>query len=268
MSNKVRIDAVQLPGIIFLAEWIIIVFSGTSFTGLSGNPLFLLPADPAYMFVFASGLPAYILSHHFLSVLFDIAITGSVVAFIISGCNARWARACFILLFIYYIILTALLGHSNYQQGMFLLFVPFMFRNINRQYAFEATRYFLLFFYVSAAIFKIYYGGIFHIDGFANVLAGQFLPYYAEHNTGWRTGLNQYLVGHTGLAYALYLGGFMLELIAITGFFTKRYDSLLCVAILSFHLVNWILMDIAPIGHLGFICLLLISRKLSLPKQS
>ena len=59
----------------------------------------------------------------------------------------RIARLLFLLAWCYYATLTACLGHRNFQSGMVFVFIPFLFRlKDNRYLAWEAVRYFILFF--------------------------------------------------------------------------------------------------------------------------
>jgi hypothetical protein len=184
------------------------------------------------------------------------------MAVIVKPLNTFYAQGLLILLFIFYSIFTAHLGHRNYQSGYLFVLFPFIFRKLkNKQIVFEFTRYFLLFFYVSAALFK-FKGGLFlQPDHLSHAVSNQFTPYFLEQSYSLRTSFNLFLVTHYNFAQFLYLSAAIFEFVMIIGFFTKRYDHYLAIAILIFHFSNWFIMDIAPIGQIAFISTLFFSQK-------
>lgn len=243
---------------IVLAEFCFFIFSGVSFSFLQGDQFFNIEADPFYWVIYALYIPQYILSTSWLAIGMDIIIILLLLWQIYKPANNRISILLFIALFIFYLTLTGYLTHRNYQAGIFLVFIPFMFTSGQAsQFAFEATRYFLLLFYLTAGVLKLFNPSIVVPDHFSQMLPAQFAPYFIEGNTGVRTSLNLYLIHHPGHAYLLYLFSVLLEMTALIGFFTKKFDRLLGFLFLAFHFANWFLMDIGPIGHIGFLCLLL-----------
>lgn len=172
------------------------------------------------------------------------------------------ALLLFVSFFLFYSIFTAHLGHRNYQSGYLLVLLPFLFARIqNKQIVFEFTRYFLLFFYISAAYFKIKSDSLFNWDHLRHAVTNQFKPYFLEQSYSLRTSFNLFLITHNNFAQLLYFNATIFGFIAIIGFFTKRYDSNLATTILIFHFLNWFIMDIAPVGQIAFICTLFFSQK-------
>lgn len=247
---------------IAMAECLVFLFSGTGFYSLAANTFFSLPADPLYWLFYITGIPQFIIAHTWAGLLADALIVFFFVLVIFNPGKAGWARGLFFLLILYYLTLTGYLAHRNYQVGFFVVLVPLLFhKNVNRRFGFEAIRYFLLFFYFSAALLKLRNHAFQDIAHFSEMVSGQFAPYYLEANTGWRTGLNLYLAGHPQAGYSLYLLSFLLEIITVFGFFTRRFDKWIATALLVFHAGDWIVMDIAPFGQLAFICILFTSDK-------
>jgi hypothetical protein len=248
---------------ILLAEWLMFLISGVGYNNLQGDRFFSIGVDPVYWIVFGLKIPQTILAHSWLGILVSGSTILLLLAIIVNPYNNKLAIALCILMFVFYITLTGYLTHRNFQAGFCWIFVPFLFKKeINRYLAFEATRYFLLFFYVSAAFLKIYDGALQHTGLFSQYLQNQFTPYYLEMNTGIRTSLNHYLVNHPSTTYLFYIISVVLESIVLVGFFTKKFDRWLALVILLFHLTNWFIMDIAPIGQLAFIGILFISRQI------
>ena len=262
-SSDTLIVPLRVIFLFALLEFSIFIFSGVNLSSLSGDHYFDLNVDPLRWIFYLLRLPQLVLSYSWLAIAVDVAILTLFIALLVRPHNHWLALSLLILLMFYYATLTGYLTHRNYQTGFFLLLFPFVFsRNSSKLHAFQALRYFLLFFYLSAALLKDSSGAMTDPHHFSRVLQLQFLPYYLESNTGWRTGLNQYLVSHIKLAYVLYVGAFLLELSALAGFLTRRFDRLLALFFVIFHLLNWCLMDIAPFGQLSLLCLLFFSNEM------
>ena len=262
--NRSFLNKSRILFCIVLFEYGLFIFSGTSFSFLHGNHFFSIEADPAFWIVYLLKIPQFITGHQWLGVLLDTAIVVSLLFFIRNPFNNRLAVLLFLLLFLFYTTFMGYLAHRNYQVGFFMVFIPFLFKSeINKTYAFEAVRYFLLFFYVSAALLKLSNDSLMSQAHFSHLLSGQFTPYYLEGSTGLRTHVNLYLISHPAISYILYLLSFIAELTTIMGFFTKWFDKWIAIIILAFHFSNWFIMDIAPFGQVAFICLLFLSKDLS-----
>lgn len=258
MSLQLKIKVLLL---IALLEFLAFLLQGLSLTQLSGDPYFTFYPDPASYLSFLSGIPQFITGHTWVAALFELSVVALFFVFIRDRRLVWAARALFALLFLHYVIFMAYHGKANFQMGYWMVLFPFLFfRPLNRYFAFEFTRYYLLFYYASSAYIKLTSGSLFRADAFVHMLAGQFAPYFVEHNEGWRTGLNLFLLDHPALSQCLYILGFAAEAAALAGFFTKRFDRLLAAVLIVFHCLNWVLMDIAPFGQIAFICLLLLSQ--------
>lgn len=247
---------------LLMIECLMFMISGVGYQQLQGDRFFSIGVDPIYWIVFGLKIPQTILAHSWLGLIINTSMIILLLAFIFNPFNNKMAIVLCILMFLYYITLTGYLTHRNFQAGFCWIFVPFLFKKeMNRYLAFEATRYFLLFFYVSAAFLKIYDGALQHTGLFSQYLQNQFTPYHLEMNTGFRTSLNVYFVNHPSLTYVLYTISVVLESIVLIGFFTKKIDRWLAIVIFLFHITNWVIMDIAPIGQIAFIGILFISRQ-------
>jgi hypothetical protein len=247
--------------VLLACEWLAFVLSGVSFSFLHNDPFFSIGVDPVYWLFYGIGIPQAIVTQQWMAIAADIMIFLLLALLIKNPSNNKIAFTLMLMLLLFYVTLTGYHTHRNYQAGFFLVLVPFIFKpEKSRQMAYEAARYFLLFFYTSSAVLKLFSSSLYDGGHFSHVLTQQFVPYFLEGNTGWRTDLNLYLVNHPGIAQVLFVAGFIVELVTVIGFFTKRFDRQLAILLLSFHFVNWILMDIAPIGQLAFICLLFMKR--------
>lgn len=246
---------------ILFFEILIYFFSNIYISTFVNNTFIGFEQDPLLWFLYFTGLPQLILSSIFASCFIDVSILLLILLLIFKPLNNWIALLLFILLFIFYAIFTAHLGHRNYQSGYLLVLLPFLFKDVkNKQIVFEFTRYFLLFFYVSAAFFKLKSESLFSIDHLSHAVVNQFTPYFLENSNSIRIDFNLFLITHYKVASFLYIGATILELAAIMGFFTKRCDNYLAIIFLLFHFTNWFIMDIAPIGQIAFICTLFFSK--------
>ncbi len=251
--------AERLVLLILTVEWMICFFSGVSFSALSGDNFYYIKVDIFYWIPFLSGIPQMIVANHYVGLLLDVLIMIGLLYQLRYPFKTLAARILFPLLFLFYVTLTAYLTHRNYPTGIFIVLIPFMFaKDMNRTLAFEGIRYYLLWFYLSAGLLKLFSGSVLELNHFSHFLTHQFAPYYVEQNVGWRTDLNQFIIGHPVLSYGLFLASLLLELSALIGFFTKRFDRWLMVGFFAFHICNWILMDIAFVGQAAFISILLV----------
>ncbi|MFN0081805.1 MAG: hypothetical protein ACKVOM_04745 [Ferruginibacter sp.] len=197
-----------------------------------------------------------------MAVLCDAGIMVAFIVLIYDPLKNRIAGLLFCLLLVFYMTYMGLLGTRNYMTGFFLVLIPFLFRAAkNRHIAFEALRYFLLFFYITAALIKVQQSAVFGFHYFSNILINQHTPYFLEQNLSSKTAVNIYLIDHPAVARMLFLGGTVLEFIPFIGFFTKRFDAQLAILILIFHFTNWFIMDIAANGQIAFISTLFFSKK-------
>lgn len=257
-----NINSIRILFCILVFEFCLFIFSGVGLTSLANNTFFNLNADPAYWVLFGLKLPQTVIGHYWLAWLIDAAIIFSLIIIIYDPFNNKVALVLFLLLLFYYLTLTAYLTHRNYQSGFFLVMFPFIFRkDSDKHFAFETLRYFLLFFYFSAAILKLTSHSLTDPGHLSEMLQRQFLPYFHEKNTGLRTTLNLYLIRNQYLSYSLFIFSFLMELLVIIGFFTRKFDRQITTGLLLFHLANWLIMDIAPFGQVAFVCILFYSAR-------
>lgn len=248
---------------ILLVEYLIIQLSGVGLHALVGNPLFSLPADPVSWLPFLAAIPGILLWNLTGAWFFDIFLLLILVALFLNPLRQLPGIVGCILSFLFFVTMMSRHIHWNFQEGMFIVLFPLVFKKIrSKLFAFEAIRYFLLFFYGSAGLLKLLSGSYLNSQHLSHLLTGQFGPYFLEGNTGWRTSVHLFLVNHSGISYFLFLGSIVLELFAFVGFFTRRFDPFIALSLLLFHLADWVIMDIAPFGQLAFICLLFFSRSL------
>jgi hypothetical protein len=127
------------------------------------------------------------------------------------------------------------------------LLFPFLFMTINLRsfyFVLHSLRYFFLFLFASAGIWKFVQQGILHIDQMSGVLLFQHKEHLVSAPGYWFSNMIYWLINHSTVSYLLYLGGALLELFFLVGFFTRKFDKWLIVGFILFIVVDLLLMRI------------------------
>lgn len=129
--------------------------------------------------------------------------------------------------------------------GWMLFPVVLIFHDlVNFSFALHFIRYFLLFFFASAGIWKIRNGGVFNVQEMSGILELQHAPYLVTSPEAFFTRLYYWLMQHPVVGYLLYLSAAVIELSFIVGFFTLRFDRLLLVLVFIFLITDVLIMRI------------------------
>ena len=110
---------------IILIEFICFIISGVSFQGLHHVVYFNFGIDPIYWLFFLLEIPQLIYNHHEMGLILDMIILLLLLHSVFIKENKYINWSLFILLMLYYVSLTATLGHRNYQTGFFIMIIPF-----------------------------------------------------------------------------------------------------------------------------------------------
>jgi len=127
------------------------------------------------------------------------------------------------------------------------LLYPFVLMTVRLKsfyFLMNAMRYFFLFFFASAALWKLRQGGAFNPEQMSGILLGQHKEYLVSAPDYWYTLFIYWLVRHQAVSYGLYLAGLLLELVFLVGFFTKKYDRTLLVLFIVFLIMDLFIMRI------------------------
>lgn len=250
---------VRILLIVLMVEYLFFIFSGVSYSFLHGAVLKYVNVDLIYWSVNLTGFPKLVVENYFVAVALDV-ITVLLFIFLLLKPNVRLGFiTLFILLFLFYITFNTFHTHANIQLGYAIILLPFVFKSARLfSITWDFLRYYLLFFYLSAGIFKFIYGGIFDPALMSYTLKNQHALYLYFSPEHFRERIVIYLDNQPTVAWIFYILATIIELSAIVGFFTKRFDRILFVLLLLFHIGNWFLMDIGAIGMIAFLLLLLI----------
>ncbi|MBC7652656.1 MAG: hypothetical protein H7101_13005 [Deinococcales bacterium] len=119
----------------------------------------------------------------------------------------------------------------------------------------NGLRYYFLYLFTSAAVWKFTQHGIFNMQQLSNILIIQHKEILTANITGYQIFI-YWLINHSTISYLLYVAATLLELLFIVGYFTKKYDWLLAIAAITFILFDYAIMRIIYIDWLPFLLLL------------
>jgi hypothetical protein len=108
----------------------------------------------------------------------------------------------------------------------------------------HGLRYFFLFFFASAGIWKLVQFGAFNTEQMSGVLLFQHKEFLTSSPGTWYSSFIYWLINHSTVSYLLYLAGTLVELLFINGFFTRKYDRWLIGSFLLFLCFNALIMRI------------------------
>jgi hypothetical protein len=121
----------------------------------------------------------------------------------------------------------------------------FMMGNLNSFWlVMRGLRYYFMFFFASAGIWKIYSGGVFFKDQMSNLLMYQHKNLLVSSPDHWSSRFLYTLIRNPSLSYLLYLFATLTELSFLVGFFTRKFDRVLILIFLVFLFFDQFIMKI------------------------
>lgn len=106
-------------------------------------------------------------------------------------------------------------------------------------------RYVFLFFFFSAGVWKLYWGGVFVPRQLSFALTGQHAHFLTLSPNAAFTKFILWLIDHPQIGWLLYASATLTELFFVVGFFSKRWDRWLVVMFLLFLVLDHLIMRIA-----------------------
>ena len=198
-----------------------------------------------YQLFQASGIAQFITAHSLGSSVFDISLLIFTIAFLQSR-KQIFAVLFSLVALNYFLTYNLVTGHHYHGLvGLLVISLPFWFKNEQRfNFAWEAARYYLLYIFASAALWKILRGSAFYHDQLSNILKAQAIDLLLQNPDNYKAHFAQYLISHTGISHVLLLANVVLQLSFLTGFFTKKYDMILFWLAITFVVANYYVMGI------------------------
>lgn len=240
---------IHLRGSFVFGFLLILVFYrliGSALLSQMNSPLFLFPqTEWVYAAVLKSGFLQYITAHYWSAALFDLLLLATPLLFLLTRLQI-FAILFTVLLLTYYLTFNMVTGHHYHGLvGAILMTIPFWSKNEKIfQLLWDAARYYLLYIFASAALWKIMRGSAFHTEQLPAILQMQQLQLQLELPDSFRASITRFFVTHGTLAHMVLLMNTALQLSFAIGFITKKMDKWLLFAFLAFVISNYAVMGI------------------------
>jgi len=207
--------------------------------------------DLTELFLIATGLPRWMIVHPASFAIADVAAFLLPLPLLVyvgrKGRFSAIAGVVFLLTVVLYLLLADIFWQVHYEPFVLFLLLPLAWTT-NRPARFyallTACRYYVLYIFVSAAVWKLARGAVFNSQEMSRIL----LLHHTDLLTGPCTSLTcrtyGWLIGHPAMSQALYIGSALLEGSFLTGFFTRRWDRWLIALAVVFVIADLFLMRI------------------------
>lgn len=224
------------------------------------QPVFIYNTFDAFSWLFMqTGIHKWLLqTKHFL--LFDVLFyTAPLSLLIASFTKQKWVSpAAVYVLVINWIYLQCyfLFPISSYTIFVVWLLFPLVFIPKNEATClllFDGIRYFFLYFFASAGIWKLINKSAFNPVQLSGILLEQHKEMLTNSPDYWLTILYRFLIFHTSVSSFLYIVVMLMEFSFIIGFFTKKFDSFLIIIYFIFLLADYFIMRIPYFETLPFL---------------
>jgi hypothetical protein len=211
-----------------------------------GTPPYLFQEHETVYKLFAqSGIAQFITSHYLLAALLDALLFFLPVVFIVTQ-KRLYVYAFSIIVFVYFMTFNIVTGHHYHGLvGVLVISIPFWSRNENRfSLLWEGARYYLLYVFASAGLWKLFRGSVFEVEQMANILKAQQLSLLLQSPDSIRAAIVQYLIANPQVSHGILIVNVILQLIFGLGFFTKQFDTALLFLSVLFVVANYFVMGI------------------------
>jgi hypothetical protein len=149
----------------------------------------------------------------------------------------------------YFITYNIVTGHHYHGLiGVLIITIPFFSKDEKRfNLLWEGARYYMLYVFASAALWKILRGSAFYTDQLSNILKAQQLDLLIQDRDSLSAYIASYLIANPQVGHLVLLINVLLQLSFAIGFFTKKCDRLLLVLVVLFTIGNYFVMSIISV---------------------
>jgi len=231
--------------------WLFIIlvyffFNNTLLSQLQ-QPILVYPgSDNSFWLLHILNIPQFLFQHQWASLAFDMVLTCSCIICIIIPRQRLFTWFTVAGVWILYITYCSAAGKHYAQIGYLLAPIPFLaLKDQKFDLLWNVFRYWVCFLYLSAGLYKIYYGGFGYGHNLGNILLQDNADWFVFNKEGIQYNSINALVQHPVFAQWFYRASAFSELVLLVGFFTKRFDKWLLAGLLVFHSGNFILLHIS-----------------------
>ncbi|MBC7934996.1 MAG: hypothetical protein H7Y86_06515 [Rhizobacter sp.] len=228
---------------------------------------FLNKADVTGQLFMWTGIQHRIIESYLFRMIFEILfyLLPGVLAFcFIKSYRIVSLLAVFTILYsMLYCYLFSCMSFISIEPLITWFFIPLLFtgRSVAGFYLkMHMLRILFILFVASAALWKIRTGALFNAEQMSGVLVSQHAPVLATGEKGFFIDLITFLINHPFLSNLLYWIVAAGELFFIAGLFSKKFDRLLIIILVTFLVFDYYLMEINYFSWLPFAACFYFSR--------
>jgi hypothetical protein len=207
--------------------------------------------DLTELWLIATGLPRWMIAHPFSFGVADKLAFLLPILLIRQNLRNRsfsaWPGILFFAYLALYLLLADIFWQMHYEPFILLLLLALAWTT-NRQDRFytlmTVCRYYFLYIFVSAAVWKLARGAVFNGQEMSRILLLHHTDLLTGDCSSFACCAYRWLIVHPVISQALYIGGALLEASFIIGFFTRRWDRWLIAFAVVFVLADLLLMRI------------------------
>lgn len=204
-------------------------------------------ADLAYWAYHISGVKQIIVQSRFGSLLFDCLLTGLCIACIIFP-RQRFTLIVFSILYpCYFLSYNAYVTHhTGTMNGILLItFAFWAVKETNFRLLWNALRYYTLAIYCMAFFWKTIVGvSVFHASQAQAIVQPNLALYLFQNPATFTADCMRWCLQHPLVLYLGYCCCILAQATMAIGFFTKKYDRLLFILPICFHLSTYFFVDV------------------------
>lgn len=235
--------------VIFAWLFLVLVYFFSTNTLLSQmqQPVLIYPgSDNTFWLLHVLRIPQFLLQHYWAALAFDIVLTVSCIICIVVPDQKLFTRVTIIGTWLLYVCYCTAAGKHYAQIGYLLAPIPFFALREDRfTLLWDCLRYWICFLYLSAGVYKVYYGGFGSGHDMTGILQVMNAEWFVFNKDASQASSIQYLINHPSLSQWLFRIATCIDLLMIVGFFTKRFDRLLLAGLIAFHVANYFLLHIS-----------------------
>lgn len=202
--------------------------------------------DLTYWMYHLANIPELLTGSFWLSLLFDLCLISLAVLSCYTHRRTIWP----ILFGVFY--LTYLVSynsfsthHTHCMAGIFLISIPFWFKD-NKAFSlvWEGLRFYALFIYSSAFLWKLFRGSIFHAEQGFSIMLNESASYLLLNPDSWRSQFYWTIIEDPQFAEQLIIAGALTQGLFIIGFFTRRFEWLWFILPIIFQTMTYLLFHV------------------------
>jgi hypothetical protein len=219
--------------------------SGMMLHHVYDSPFQYKGADISYWILHWLCLPNIILYNEITAWIFDLGLVFFLVMSIALIEKRGFTILAGILLLLYQLLFNYKIGyHTHHLFGFHFALLPFYFKRDIFKLTVRFAGILCCLSYTFAGISKLYHKAWLVYHSFSDILQSQHAAYLYLHPESLRSQFCLWMIQHPGCGYLFFVLAMLLQTSFVIGICTTRWNRLLALWIVLFHVMDWWLMNL------------------------